>query len=467
MKTAISNASRATLVGLAMHYLWFYFAGGPLWTDTIAQWIMARTPSPYALWMLANLGGWAKPLAMTGGLAALGFGVTLGALARRARWMVSLMLAMAMAFGWWFDYRSIPGQSSFWIGAAVALMLLSQRRRSPLHGGVSRREAIVMVAGTVAVAAESFAREQRLSRRPAAAIDVASFHPPLENFGQGLVRKAVTPVPEFYGMSKNTVDPSTEPRAWRLRLTVDGNLVREISYADLLGLPRTSQYSTLRCVSNTLKSDLMGTALWTGVRLRQLIDPASLPDGVVEVAVIGVDGHGDSLTPGFAFSGGTLLALGMNGKSLDRTHGFPIRLVTPRYYGFKNVKWIGEIAFVRKPYLGTWPKMGYTKDPVVHSGSHIDRIVRDGSQLRVGGVSFAGDRGIGRVQVRADRQPWIDAQLEEPLSRLTWRRWIATISVGASVVEARARDGDGAWQADIETPLFPNGVEGPTVRSVV
>jgi hypothetical protein len=27
-------------------------------------------------------------------------------------------------------------------------------------------------------------------------------------------------------------------------------------------------------------------------------------------------------------------------------------------------------------------------------------------------------------------------------------------------------DGAGAWQADIERPLFPDGVEGPTFRSV-
>ena len=39
-----------------------------------------------------------------------------------------------------------------------------------------------------------------------------------------------------------------------------------------------------------------------------------------------------------------LLALRMNGTTLDRTHGFPTRLIAPRYYGFKTVKWISEIA---------------------------------------------------------------------------------------------------------------------------
>jgi hypothetical protein len=33
-------------------------------------------------------------------------------------------------------------------------------------------------------------------------------------------------------------------------------------------------------------------------------------------------------------------------------------------------------------------------------------------------------------------------------------------------VEARAQDGNGAWQLDVETPLFPSGVGGPTVRKL-
>ena len=185
------------------------------------------------------------------------------------------------------------------------------------------------------------------------------------------------------------------------------------------------------------------------------------------MAIIGVDGHGDSLPPEFAFSDAALLAIGMNGRTLDRTHGFPVRLIVPRYYGFKNVKWIGEIAFASQPYFGTWPKMGYTKEPVVHTGSHIDRIVRTATELRLGGVAFAGDRGIRAVQVRADGGQWLDATLEAPLSPLCWRRWVATIPVrDAKQVQARAMDGTGTWQSDAETPLFPNGVDGPTIRSV-
>ena len=443
----------ATLAGLGLHYLAFYLFGSPLWTETIAEWIMARTPSAYAVTILQTLGPWAKPFAMTGALAVLGFAVTLSL---QARWMGALLCALGL--GWAFGYSSWLGQLSFWGG-----VLLSSFKPVPHLAG--RRT--FMVAGVAAVAIESYARNAALARRAVQPVDLIPFHPPVDSFAPGLVRKAVTPIPEFYGMSKNTVDPAVDPRTWRLKITAEGRTVQELSYSELLTLPRLERYATLRCISNTLQSDLMGTAQWSGVLLSRLFDRAKLPANIIEAAVIGIDGHGDSFSLDYAFSDELLLALGMNGKTLDRTHGFPIRLIAPRYYGFKSVKWISEIAFVSRPYVGTWPKLGYTKEPVVHTASHFDRVLPAPGGLRVGGVSFAGTRGIERVQIRADGGPWVDASLDQPLSPYTWTRWWAKLPVNSGArVEARALDRTGRWQESIPGPLFPNGVTGPTIRSI-
>lgn len=468
MRAAAGRASLATLVALLPHYLAFYIFGSPLWTETIAEWIMAHTPSRYALWILENLGPWAKPFAMTGGLALLGFTVLMVALARR-RWMrVPAIAACGGLLGYLFGYHSWTGQFAFWLPALLVVEWSARTGASAAPvAGVSRREAVVMAAGTVFVAAEGFLRDEAMAGRAARPQKLAAFEAPKGDFAPALVRPPVTPVDKFYAMSKNTVDPALDARNWRLKITADGKVMRTVSYAELLSLPHVSEYVTLRCISNTLQSDLMGTALWTGVRLKQLVDAKSLPEGLVEAAVIGVDGHGDSFQPEYVFSDDVMLAVGMNGESLNRRHGFPVRMIVPRYYGFKNVKWIGEIAFVRKPYLGTWPKMGYTKDPVVHTASHIDRVIREGGELRAGGVSFAGDRGIQAVQVRADGGRWMDAVLDRPLSRFTWTRWHAAIpGERAQQVEARALDGAGLWQATDEGPLFPNGIQGPTIRRV-
>jgi DMSO/TMAO reductase YedYZ molybdopterin-dependent catalytic subunit len=326
-----------------------------------------------------------------------------------------------------------------------------------------------MVGGTAAVAVESFWRDRRLAATATAPVDLFPHTPPPDSFAPGLVRKPVTPVGTFYVMSKNTVDPALDPDRWRLKIARDGRTWREVTYRELLGRRLTLRWQTLRCISNTLKSDLMGTAEWAGIPLSELLPPRGEAGAAREVAVIGVDGHGDSFTLDYAYSAEPMLAVGMNGQTLNRNHGYPVRLLVPRYYGFKNVKWIGEIALSTEPYIGTWPKLGYTKQPVIHTCSFVDRIRREGSRLAVGGVAFAGDRGIRRVEVRAGADaPWAAAALETSLSPYCLTRWRVEIDPqrNAEFVEARAQDGTGAWQSAVERPLFPDGMAGPTLKRI-
>jgi DMSO/TMAO reductase YedYZ molybdopterin-dependent catalytic subunit len=363
-----------------------------------------------------------------------------------------------------FDYRSIPGNLAFWI-PALCFAVLFHRVAEPQRVSL-RRRAFLMTGGVIAVAGESYLREQSLARRARQPVELFPFQPPFDraNFAPGLVRKAVTPVPEFYGMSKDTVDPNIDPQSWRLHITLDGKPLRQFSYAELLTLPKQIRYVTLRCISNTLKSDLMGTADWAGVLLSQLIDRRTLPSAVMEAAFIGVEGHDDSLRLDYAFSGESLLALGMNGKTLSRTHGFPIRLLAPNYYGCRNVKWIREIRFVTQPYYGTWQRLGYTKEPLIHICSHIDRVRRHGPLVEFGGVSFAGTRGVKAVRVRANDGSWQAARLEPALSPYTWTRWAAQLPAAeGSTLEANAQDSSGAWQELADGNPFPTGMSGPTI----
>ena len=458
MKTAIERGSLATALGLAVHYLFYYLFGTPLFPDLIGEWIMARTPNTYSVLLLETMGAWAKPFALTGGLFALGFAMTVVALS----WRYVAVVPVAAVYYFAFDLLGL----SFWLPAMAALVLAAPRveKFSP-----SRRRLLsaVMSSTTLAVAVEGYLRDARLAARAAKPFDLWRFVPPPDNFHR-LARKAVTAIGTHYTMSKNSVDPTIDPATWRLRFTVDGKEILSLSYLQLLQAKRQQRYVTLRCISNTIKSDLMGTAEWSGFPLRQIFDGSSLPPTIKEVAFLGVDGHGDSLPLDYALSEEVFLALGMNGQSLTRAHGFPIRMLCPRYYDFKNVKWIGEIAFVSQPYYGTWPKMGYTKEAKTNIASYIDKA----TPTEVVGVSFAGSRGIQRVEVRligADGAggPWHAATLENPLSPYTWTRWqIALAAPGATHAEARAQDSTGAWQATEETKLFPSGVAGPTVRKI-
>ena len=462
-RRATRVSSLAALIGLMPHYTLHYLAGTPLLTDQIAEWIMARTPSRYAVVILEYLGPWAKPSATTGALALLGACLFCASLIPKRAPAFAFAVLAAWGIAQMSGYGSPLGAGAFWIPAICFALFARRQASQPVS---LERRALLMAGGVIAVSAESFLRERSRARRALQPLDLFPFQPPLDraNFAPGLVRKAVTPVPEFYGMSKNTVDPAIDLRSWRLLITLDGKPLRQFPYGELLSLPREIRYVTLRCISNTLKSDLMGTAAWAGVHLSQLIDRRTLPVEVVEAAFIGVEGHDDSLRLDYAFSDESLLALGMNGKTLSRVHGFPIRLLAPNYYGCRNVKWIREIRFVTQPYYGTWQRLGYTKEPLIHICSHIDRIRRDGALVQFGGVSFAGARGINAVRVRANGGSWQPARLEPALSPYTWTRWASQLSAAeGTLLEANAQDGEGGWQELVEGGPVPGGMSGPTI----
>lgn len=503
LKKTIRDSSVATLIGLIPHYLSFYLAGTPLLTESIAEWIMKNTPSAWALWILEVMGPWAKPFAVTGGLFVLGFCLWIPAMLsywrnrKYERFVILAVLAVPaiLTIHRFFDYHSARGAWAFWAPALIALFLVgkphlelldedwgeaSEYAHQFIGKGKPRRAFLkmaskvgvpaVMVGGVVLVALESYVREALLARRASSPVSLFSYEPPAgaADFAPSLVRPWLTPVDEFYRMSKNAVDPLIDPRVWRLDIKSGNRLVRSYSYPELLAMQREIRPITLRCISNTLYSGLMGNAVWAGVSLSQLVNRAQVPPGTVAVVFEGVDGHGDSLPVDYAFGEETFLALGMNGETLNRKHGFPVRMLCPRYYGFKNIKWLKEIRFASEPYSGTYQKMGYKREAVVQTMCAIDECRREGNRLLVGGIAFAGSRGIRQVQVRADDGEWKDAEMEPAVGRYCWSRYKAALAVSKNVsqVQARAMDGNGVWQAEQEIPMFPGGVAGPTVRKL-
>lgn len=503
LKKTIRDSSVAALIGLVPHYLAHYLAGTGLLTESIAEWIMKHTPSGWALWILETLGPWAKPFAMTGGLFVLGFFLWIPALLsywrnrKYERFLILSVLAVPaiLLLQRFFEYRSAGGSWAFWLPALLTLLIIgkphlelldedwgeaSEYAHKFIGKGRPRRGFLkvmakigvpaVMGGGVVAVALESYLRELATANRAISPVRLFSFELPANarSFASGLARPLLTPVEKFYRMSKNPVDPAIDPRLWRLEIKASGKLLESYSYTQLLGLKHDQRPVTLRCISNTLHSNLMGNAVWAGVTLGQLVKRSQVPSGTVAVVFEGVDGHGDSLSVDYAFSDETLLALGMNGETLNREHGFPVRVLCPRYYGFKNIKWLKEIRFVSEPYEGTYQKMGYTREAVTHTMCSIDNLRIEQGQVLLGGVAFAGSRGIRKVQVRVDEGEWLDAELEPALSPYSWVRYRATLPAndGANVVQARAMDGSGAWQSDREIPMFPGGVAGPTVRKL-
>jgi DMSO/TMAO reductase YedYZ molybdopterin-dependent catalytic subunit len=158
--------------------------------------------------------------------------------------------------------------------------------------------------------------------------------------------------------------PVFGPKRWRLR--IDGLVERpvELTYDELLALPRARQVSDFHCVTGWSVEDVG----WAGVRFDDLLAQARPRPEARAVSFYSAEKpYVDSLTLEQARAADAMLAYEMDGKPLTRPHGAPARVVMPKMYGYKNVKWVERIVLTREPLVGYWEERGYDPDAWVES----------------------------------------------------------------------------------------------------
>ncbi len=275
----------------------------------------------------------------------------------------------------------------------------------------------------------------------------------------------MTPTRDFYQVSKNAFDPQVDVRRWKLEVggLVDNTLT--LTHEEMKALPSVEQYATLACISNEVGGDLIGNALWRGVRLKDVLDKAGLKQGVIDIVLRASDDYTDSIPLDRAMADGTLLVYEMNGGPLTPEHGFPVRLLVPGIYGMKNVKWITRIEAVDFDFKGYWQRRGWDDRAEYKTMSRID--APDSSvegEATIAGIAFAGDRGISKVEVSADGgASWEQAEIKPALSPISWvlwqKRW-RPAQTGRHRLLVRATDGRGQTQTSQYAPPAPSGSSG-------
>ncbi len=283
-------------------------------------------------------------------------------------------------------------------------------------------------------------------------------------------RLEVTPNKEFYRVDVNVVAPRVDSTTWKLLVDGEVDAGYTLSYNALLKLPSTEQYATLECISNPVGGDLISTTRWKGVTLKSILETAKLRPNVKEIKFTCTDGYTESLPLESALDERTLLAYATNDEPLTAEHGFPLRLFVPNRFGMKNPKWIYQITAIPEAYSGYWEVRGWDKDAFVKSTSIFDVIAVDLKKdglIPVGGIAFAGDRGISKVEVSVDGGAWQSAQLKEPLAPLVWTLWRYEwpATKGYHTLSVRCTDGKGALQIEEPAPLHPDGASGFVSKS--
>ena len=247
-----------------------------------------------------------------------------------------------------------------------------------------------------------------------------------------------------------------------------------------------------------LANGAMGNARWRGVRLKDVLDKASVQAGARQVVANGLDTPPIPQTPDFikaldiehARDGEVMLAFEMNGEPLPMLNGFPLRLVVPGYFGTYWVKHLHELTVVGDTFDGFYMSTAYrvpaTAGHCVEPGTApkstipIERFtirsfltsVLDGAQVPAGretllrGIAFDSGAGITEVLVSADAgQSWRPAQLGKDLGRYSFREWTlpwTPAKSGAVELKCRALNRLGETQ-----PLEPLWNPAGYLRNVV
>jgi len=172
--------------------------------------------------------------------------------------------------------------------------------------------------------------------------------PPIGGGAEGSFRiYTVTPIPKF--------------RREQWSFQVGGLVDRPLAYdwAAFVEVARKAQVSDFHCVTGW--SVYRGT--WEGIPLKTFLELAGVKPGAKYVKFYSGDGvYTDALSLEQARMDDVMVALLLDGKPLSEELGGPARLLVPKMYAYKSVKWLERVELIEDAHVGYWQERGYSID---------------------------------------------------------------------------------------------------------
>jgi len=147
------------------------------------------------------------------------------------------------------------------------------------------------------------------------------------------------------------------------RLGVSGLVKTPLSltYDQVTAMPAFQKVTTLNCVEGWSV-----TYLWTGVKLKDILERAGYGPTAKVVIFKCYDGYTTSLPLDFIVNRNILLAYKMNGVVMPPERGFPFQVVAEDQLGYKWAKWVTDIQVSNDTnYRGYWEQRGYENTATV------------------------------------------------------------------------------------------------------
>lgn len=239
----------------------------------------------------------------------------------------------------------------------------------------------------------------------------------------------------------------------------------EVTSAIQCGGNRRAEMNEIKPIKGLMwKGGAIGNAKWGGVRLSDVLKDYDLT-GIKHVQFEGYDEgsdgspYGASIPIEKAMSGSVILAYEMNGETLPRDHGFPVRVVATGIVGARNVKWLRRIVlsheeshshWQRSDYKGfnpsiDWSNVDFSKSPAIQNmpvTSVICSSRLNKGKLELNGYAWAGGGNrVIRVDLTMDGgKTWFEGKIDQQADasepgHFGWSLWSASVPVDKKAKE--------------------------------
>lgn len=323
-----------------------------------------------------------------------------------------------------------------------------------------------------------------------------------------LLDDKVTTSDKMFVRNNGKVPESIDEDTWTITFSGE-SIAKETSFtlAQLKSkFPIYSYHITLECggngragfspatSGNQWTEGAVSSSVWSGVRLRDVLESIGLKPDAVYIGYDGADEHlsGDptlsAISRGVplrkALEDETLLAFSLNGEPIPLLHGFPVRLVVGGYPASVSGKWIQRILVRNKIHDGekmndyrvpTYPvapgeKVSSQNPMRIIESMPVKSIItypRSGAildknqTLEVRGHAWAGELAVVEMAVSVDfGATWLPCTLEKPINKYAWQDWRIEIpfpEIGYYEIWAKATDEKGAAQPMVIPGWNPKG----------
>jgi sulfite dehydrogenase len=308
----------------------------------------------------------------------------------------------------------------------------------------------------------------------------------IETHRSAIGESLITPNRNVYirnNMPTMTDDQIGNRKNWKVSIEGVKN-PKTFTLAQLQKLGHTTMATILQCSGNgrgffkhkprgsQWKTGAAACIFWTGVPMKTVVDACGGISGdSVYMTSEGVDHVPTGLDPKKAMIARSvpkkvykdaMLAWEMNGVPVPNSHGGPLRMITPGYFGINNVKHLGKVAFTSQESSVKYMKKSYRISPIGKKGSQypscwempvkswITRPTDETGTVKAGkvqivGVAMGGTRKVKSVKVSVDGgSSWKKAKFIGPdLGKYAWRQFVfeTTLTSGKYNIASLASNG--------------------------